>query len=270
MASGRRVYVHCTAGINRATLTVVGYLTFVRGWQLDHAVGHVKHRRPIANPYVDCWRTARQRLLEGRGEELKGISRHIYETRTRRGDHGGDSNNDWSAAESQLLREIFERRAEADLSVIRSLQSIWGQQQQQQPPQSAQSAADVAAAVAEEAQAEAEEAAERAFEAEVASGAAAAAAAEEEVLVLQARLAEAEERNSALAAEVERLRTQQAPAAQPATASADSPDAQAAVSIAFMKAAAREMMQLREENELLRRQASGASPLDVAASALSR
>ena len=29
-ALGKRVYVHCTAGINRATLTVVGYLTFVQ------------------------------------------------------------------------------------------------------------------------------------------------------------------------------------------------------------------------------------------------
>lgn len=26
LMSGRRTYVHCTAGINRATLTVVGYL----------------------------------------------------------------------------------------------------------------------------------------------------------------------------------------------------------------------------------------------------
>lgn len=30
VAMGKRVYVHCTAGINRATLTVVGYLTFVQ------------------------------------------------------------------------------------------------------------------------------------------------------------------------------------------------------------------------------------------------
>ena len=34
VSSGKRVYVHCTAGINRATLTTVGYLTFVKvGWQ---------------------------------------------------------------------------------------------------------------------------------------------------------------------------------------------------------------------------------------------
>ena len=30
LAMGKRVYVHCTAGIDRATLTVVGYLTFVK------------------------------------------------------------------------------------------------------------------------------------------------------------------------------------------------------------------------------------------------
>jgi hypothetical protein len=30
ISRGKKVYVHCTAGINRATLTVVGYLTFVR------------------------------------------------------------------------------------------------------------------------------------------------------------------------------------------------------------------------------------------------
>ena len=30
ISSGKRVYVHCTAGINRATLTTVGYLTFLK------------------------------------------------------------------------------------------------------------------------------------------------------------------------------------------------------------------------------------------------
>lgn len=55
LSMGKRVYVHCTAGINRATLTVVGYLTFVKGWQLEDAVGHVKAKRSQAHPYIDCW-----------------------------------------------------------------------------------------------------------------------------------------------------------------------------------------------------------------------
>ena len=35
IAAGKKVYVHCTAGINRATLTVVGYLTFVKVSHLE-------------------------------------------------------------------------------------------------------------------------------------------------------------------------------------------------------------------------------------------
>ena len=37
-AMGKRTYVHCTAGINRASLTVLGYLTFVEGMEYDAAL----------------------------------------------------------------------------------------------------------------------------------------------------------------------------------------------------------------------------------------
>lgn len=56
VSTGRRVYVHCTAGINRATLTVVGYFTFVLGMPMDDAVHKVKTARPQAHPYIDCWK----------------------------------------------------------------------------------------------------------------------------------------------------------------------------------------------------------------------
>ena len=49
-ALGKRVYVHCTAGINRATLTVVGYLTFVLGMALEEAEQLVKSKRSQAHP----------------------------------------------------------------------------------------------------------------------------------------------------------------------------------------------------------------------------
>jgi hypothetical protein len=42
LAMGKRVYVHCTAGINRATLTVLGYLTFVK---VRPRAGHACLRR---------------------------------------------------------------------------------------------------------------------------------------------------------------------------------------------------------------------------------
>ena len=54
------VYVHCTAGINRAALCVVGFLTWHRGLPLDAAVHAVKAARPQTHPYLDCWRAARR------------------------------------------------------------------------------------------------------------------------------------------------------------------------------------------------------------------
>ncbi len=41
-AMGKRTYVHCTAGINRASLTVLGYLTFVEGMTYDQALAIVR------------------------------------------------------------------------------------------------------------------------------------------------------------------------------------------------------------------------------------
>ena len=62
-AMGKRTYVHCTAGINRASLTVLGYLTFVKGASYDDALAAVRECRPQANPYAVSWNIARARLL---------------------------------------------------------------------------------------------------------------------------------------------------------------------------------------------------------------
>ena len=79
LSMGKSVYVHCTAGINRATLTVVGYLTFVKGWQLEDAKGHVKARRPQAHPYIDCWQVPVTRPVT----RLHHARHHVHATRAR-------------------------------------------------------------------------------------------------------------------------------------------------------------------------------------------
>ncbi|GBG89942.1 hypothetical protein CBR_g50032 [Chara braunii] len=114
VSRGRRVYVHCTAGINRATLSVVGYLTFVQGFTLDDAVQLVKKKRKVAHPYIDCWQEVKKKLLDGRQEELTGLSRKIYEGRCEGGQEGS-SQSDWQAAQginacvpnSESLRSLF-------------------------------------------------------------------------------------------------------------------------------------------------------------------
>ncbi|KAL6780698.1 hypothetical protein ACKKBF_B12105 [Auxenochlorella protothecoides x Auxenochlorella symbiontica] len=123
LAMGHRVYVHCTAGINRATLTTVGYLTFVQGLGLEEALRAVREARPQAHPYVDCWRTVRRRLVEGRGDEVGHAARAIFNTREQRG-RSGSSSADWAAAEEILIRRTFQRQVAATLSIVKSMQRI--------------------------------------------------------------------------------------------------------------------------------------------------
>jgi len=47
-----QVFIHCTAGMGRAPALAVAFLVFHRGWQLHHAVDHVKAHRKVAAPNV--------------------------------------------------------------------------------------------------------------------------------------------------------------------------------------------------------------------------
>jgi protein-tyrosine phosphatase len=58
----RRVYVHCTAGAGRSPTTVVAYLHWSRGWDLDQAVAHVTKLRPCT-PDVEAIRAATEAFL---------------------------------------------------------------------------------------------------------------------------------------------------------------------------------------------------------------
>jgi protein-tyrosine phosphatase len=45
ISDGRRVYLHCNAGLNRAPTLAIAYLRGFRKMSLDEAVAHVKKRR---------------------------------------------------------------------------------------------------------------------------------------------------------------------------------------------------------------------------------
>ena len=109
------VYVHCTAGINRATLTVLGYLTFVKGMDLEDAHELIVSRRSVAHPYIDCWKTVHARLLDGRGEEVGERAQAVYTEREDSGVEHGDGSADWYRAEKEVLAESFNRLIDADV-----------------------------------------------------------------------------------------------------------------------------------------------------------
>ncbi len=55
---GEIVYVHCNAGICRATSTVLGYLYVYEGLDLNEGLRLIRSKRPIANPYIEAVREA--------------------------------------------------------------------------------------------------------------------------------------------------------------------------------------------------------------------
>lgn len=52
LREGRKVYIHCTAGMGRAPACAVAYLCWVKGMDLAEAVSHVKRYRKVAVPNV--------------------------------------------------------------------------------------------------------------------------------------------------------------------------------------------------------------------------
>lgn len=53
--SGKRVLVHCRAGISRSPSVVAGYLAKYEGHTLNSAMEVVKNGRSIADPREDLW-----------------------------------------------------------------------------------------------------------------------------------------------------------------------------------------------------------------------
>jgi protein-tyrosine phosphatase len=107
LAAGRPVYVHCTAGAGRSPSVVIAYLHWCRGWDLDEAVAHVKHRRPCS-PNVEAIQLATQDLLNDPAIRQE-IERRAHELFQQRPPRSGTQLQDWAQAERQVLQEVLNR-----------------------------------------------------------------------------------------------------------------------------------------------------------------
>jgi hypothetical protein len=50
---GKKIMVHCFAGISRSVSVVITYLMVYKGWSYDLAFQHIKLRRPRMNPHPE-------------------------------------------------------------------------------------------------------------------------------------------------------------------------------------------------------------------------
>lgn len=97
-----RVYVHCTAGINRAPLTVLTYLTFVEGMTIDEAMRLIHDARPEAAPYWEPYHNCWQDLV---AENREAIEQRAWALAQQFPANTPEAN--WHQAEKDIIRSAF-------------------------------------------------------------------------------------------------------------------------------------------------------------------
>jgi atypical dual specificity phosphatase len=97
-AAGHRTYVHCTAGLGRAPLIVLGFLILVQGWDPEDAIQLILQGRPGAVP---AWEALHGCVEDLAARHRRAIERRAYEL-YESGVHG-NANADWLAAQAEVL-----------------------------------------------------------------------------------------------------------------------------------------------------------------------
>ncbi len=106
LTGGHRVYVHCTAGIGRGPLTVLGYLAFVEGYSPEEAIELIRSRRSDIAPNWEAFHGCRQDLVEQHRQRIAERAWALYE---RRRQHclPGSQEDDWYQAERETIRDAL-------------------------------------------------------------------------------------------------------------------------------------------------------------------
>jgi atypical dual specificity phosphatase len=102
LAGGRRVYVHCTAGINRSPLVVLGYLTFVETMEPGEALAYIREGRPDAEPSWEAFAAARADLVDTLRPFIHVRAYYLHEQHPEI-----DAAQNWLDAETDVIRQAF-------------------------------------------------------------------------------------------------------------------------------------------------------------------
>jgi hypothetical protein len=103
-SNGHRTYVHCTAGLGRAPLTVLSYLVWVEGLLPDEAIGLIHRGRPGAVPAWEAHHGCRADLVE---RHRPRIEERAYALSQAQSNRQSDAQSDWLQAEVEVLRTVL-------------------------------------------------------------------------------------------------------------------------------------------------------------------
>jgi predicted protein tyrosine phosphatase len=102
LAAGRRVYVHCTAGVNRSPLVVLGYLSFVETMEPGEALAFIRDARPEAQPSWEAFTGARDDLVETLRPFIHVRAFYLHQQHPE-----NDPALNWVSAETDVIRQAF-------------------------------------------------------------------------------------------------------------------------------------------------------------------
>jgi hypothetical protein len=101
-SAGHRTYVHCTAGLGRSPLAVLGYLTWMEALSPETAIDLIHAARPGAVPAWEAWHGCREDLVTRHHSRIEQRAYELHETDRRR-----TALENWTAAEAEVLRAVL-------------------------------------------------------------------------------------------------------------------------------------------------------------------
>ena len=103
-SKGHRTYVHCTAGLGRAPLTVLSFLVWVEGLLPQEAIGLIHRGRPDAVPAWEAHHGCRADLVERFCPQIEKRAHALSQARP---NGQGDPQSDWLQAEVEIVRSAL-------------------------------------------------------------------------------------------------------------------------------------------------------------------
>lgn len=101
LTAGHRVYMHCTAGYNRAPLAALGYLTFVEMQSTDEAMALLHRCRPESDPSFEAYDGCRRDLVDVLRENIMVRAYYLSQG------SGDEAERNWLQAEAETIRDAF-------------------------------------------------------------------------------------------------------------------------------------------------------------------
>ena len=101
-SAGHRTYVHCTAGLGRAPLTMLGYLTWMEGQSPERAIALIHAARPGAVPAWEAYHGCREDLLRRHHARIAQRAYELHEA-----DRQRSVFENWADAEAQVLSAVL-------------------------------------------------------------------------------------------------------------------------------------------------------------------